>query len=386
MAVNGDNNTVRDVSLHVTGSYSSGYGNPFGAGRKHTVAPRRHSALLVTGRNNRVVGCRIISRAFGHGIFIRGAVDTLVKHCYVEGKMCNTDEILRGKAGRQDYQTFLGRPLRPHDMVCLGEDGIGAYYRGRRPECPGRRRTRGITVENCTFEHMRRGVALGNMQPPVKVTGCKVIECELGYNVAAKAVVEKSSADARYGPVLVMPPYRRGARISLRVLDSTEPDDVHPLARLNGGRLEVSLRSVSPGTVPEELFIEVGSGPDGAANNIRLTNRTDARVILTEKTKECTVVTQGPVEDRGEGNMVFPAARARAPIQVETGLDVLLQDTETHEERDAGGGQTGYPVLDPGPSRADERCAGGRPSREQGVMGCRVDLRSRPDSIRYDDR
>ena len=199
-----------------------------------------------------------------------------------------------------DYKTVWGHPIPPHDMISLSEDGIRAYTRG-----PDGRRTKGITVENCTVKHMRGVVALALGSPPVKVTDCRVIECQHAFGLGSKAVVKRCSADARYGKALTLPySHKSGASVELTILESTDFDKPHPLAQLNGRNHRVTLESAEGAQIPRELPVEIGKGRDAGASGIEIINRTRARVLLAPGASNCRVTSRGPVDDEGEGNTV----------------------------------------------------------------------------------
>ena len=95
VSVNGDGNTLRDVTLHVRGSSPYGYGDLFGKSGGH-----KHSGLLVVGNDARVVGCKLYMRSFGHGYYIqKEAENARFEDCYVEGVMRSTDEMLAETTG-----------------------------------------------------------------------------------------------------------------------------------------------------------------------------------------------------------------------------------------------------------------------------------------------
>lgn len=110
LRVMGDDNTIKNADLFVHGSYPYGYGHLLGKGGNALVRTKKHSVLLVEGTNTKLLGCKVVSHAFGHGIFMQGAVNTLLQDCYVEGKMRSTNEMLAETSGpafsvgfRSDY-------------------------------------------------------------------------------------------------------------------------------------------------------------------------------------------------------------------------------------------------------------------------------------------
>ena len=93
VTVFGDDNLIQGLELIVRGSEPYGYGSIYGIGRFNTFGLDKRCGLLITGREgggqrNTLDGVTMYQNAFGHGIFIQDEADeTLVKNCYVEGRM-----------------------------------------------------------------------------------------------------------------------------------------------------------------------------------------------------------------------------------------------------------------------------------------------------------
>ncbi|MFI3283286.1 MAG: hypothetical protein SNG10_07240 [Rikenellaceae bacterium] len=96
----GDDNTLDGVQLLVRGSSPYGYGHLLGKGGSSVLVDlHKHSSLLVSGRDTKLLRCRVITRAYGHGIVMQGAVNTYIEGCYVEGRMRTTDDMLAERSG-----------------------------------------------------------------------------------------------------------------------------------------------------------------------------------------------------------------------------------------------------------------------------------------------
>ena len=95
MTVYGEDNLVDGIEIIVRGSEPYGYGSIYGIGRDHTFSLDKRCGLLVTGGDgNTLDGVTMYQNAFGHGIFVQdGADDTLIKNCYVEGRMRLSAEL-----------------------------------------------------------------------------------------------------------------------------------------------------------------------------------------------------------------------------------------------------------------------------------------------------
>jgi hypothetical protein len=130
----GDGNRIENVTLRARGSAPYGYGNLLGKGGNALVPLYKQSCLLITGRDNRIIGAKVIARVFGHGIVMQGAVNTLIQGCYVEGELRLTDDMLQetsGPAHKVGFQSdYPPGKIMPGQMVALSEDGIRAYPRG----------------------------------------------------------------------------------------------------------------------------------------------------------------------------------------------------------------------------------------------------------------
>lgn len=316
VSIGGDRVVVRNVSLRLAGSSPYGYGSFFGIGAGSAIAPRKLNGIRIGGRDDQVIGCRVIMRCFGHGIFLRGAQNALVRNCYVEGALRKTDDILAETAGpafEQRFRQYTGQPIPAHEMTSLSEDGIRAY-----PDDPEtKRRTQNIRVENCLVVRMRRAICLAFAAGENAITGCEVREAErAGYHLGSNTTVRDCGGDALYAGVLdISAATSQGATAEVTVFDSRAHYGNDLLAKINGTGHRVTLRLAASDAVPADMFVDVASDrgfgegrmADVRAARVEVINRTAATVRLHPTATDCVVTSEGPVTDRGGRNRVVPA-------------------------------------------------------------------------------
>ena len=319
----GDTNTISNVNLFVSGSSPYGYGNLLGKGGGASVPLRKNSAFLITGRDNNILSCRVVSRAFGHGIVMQGAVNTLIKDCYVEGEMRATDEMLRETSGAAFDLEFKSMyppgHIVPGRKISLNEDGVRTYARGNQV---GGRRTRGVTVINTTVKNMRSGFALAG-EEDVIISGCTSIgHCEKGFAAGSGTIIKNSRGDAANGPLLAI--WEKGSRksfIELEIIDTIGEFQPARLAEINGRGHQITISNYQgkprlealPIVFGESFWQDVNSwrnpeiAPSTGAEEVRLENYTGMPVVLRGHISNCIIITNGPVEDEGTNNTIEAA-------------------------------------------------------------------------------
>ncbi|CDF79572.1 GDSL-like lipase/acylhydrolase family protein [Formosa agariphila KMM 3901] len=307
LRVMGDDNIIKAADLFVHGSYPYGYGHLLGKGGNALVKTQKHSVLLVEGTNTQLLGCKVVSHAFGHGIFMQGAVNTLLQDCYVEGKMRSTNEMLAETSGpafsvgfKSDYPPGV---ILPNEIKSLSEDGIRTYPSGGLSG----RRTQGVTVINCTVKNMRSGFDLSANLPPTKIVGSTAIGCqEKGFSVGDHGVIENSKGDALYGPLITFVGNDiKNCTIDLELTDAVSDYKVSRLAEINGSGHHITIRNYqnkkrsveTPIVFGESFWDDVHryrnpdkpSGTYAGAKNIQLFNYTGMPVKLNDLSVNCTV-------------------------------------------------------------------------------------------------
>ncbi|EOR92740.1 esterase [Arcticibacter svalbardensis MN12-7] len=307
LTIMGDDNTIKNADLVIQGSSPYGYGHLLGKGGGALVPLHKHSILLVEGTNTKLIGCKVVTHAYGHAIFMQGAVNTLIQDCYVEGKMRSTNEMLAETSGlafnvgfKSDYPP--GKILA-NEMKSLSEDGIRSYPTGGLSG----RRTQGITVINCTVKNMRSGFDLSANLSPTKITNSTAIGCqEKAFSIGTNGVIENSKGDALYGPLITFVGNDvKNCKVELELIDSTSEYAVARLAEINGSGHNITIRNyqnkkrsvASPIVFGESFWDDVHryrnpTDPQGTyagAANIKLFNYTGMPVRLNDLAINCTV-------------------------------------------------------------------------------------------------
>lgn len=309
LRVMGDDNVIKNADLFVRGSTPYGYGHLLGKGKRALATLHKHSVLLVEGANTKLLGCKVVTHAFGHGIFMQGAVNTLLKDCYLEGKMRPTNEMLAETSGpafnagfKSDYPP--GNIL-PNEIKALSEDGIRTYPYGGL----NNRRTKGVTVINCTVKNMRSGFDLSANLPPTKIVGSTAIGCqEKGFSVGSEGVIKNSKGDAMYGPLITFIDKNiKNCKVNLQLVNTVSQYKVSRLAEINGSGHYITIsnyenkkRSVeSPIVFGESFWGDVHRfrnpnkphGDYGGARNITLFNYTGMPVKMNDLVLNCRITT-----------------------------------------------------------------------------------------------
>jgi hypothetical protein len=323
LTVMGDNNTIRNADLFIRGSYPYGYGHLLGKGGGSIVPGRKHSSLLVAGKNTKLIGCKVVTRAFGHGIVMQGAVDTLIMDCYVEGETRTTDDMLAETSGPAFETGFKSMyppgKIVPGQIKCLAEDGIRTYSYG---SLVGRNTER-VTVVNCTVKNMRAGVAIGSERGPSRIIGTTVVGAqERAYTLGSGGTILDCKGDAVYGPLLAFSDARvRDCIIDLKLIGTTSKYEVKRLLEINGSGHHITLRNyngkrrsiATPIVFGESDYADiylfrdpdVDPGKFCGAKNCTLINETGMPIIFSEWSENNAVTTDGKIlKDKGEGNRI----------------------------------------------------------------------------------
>ncbi|CDF79576.1 conserved hypothetical protein [Formosa agariphila KMM 3901] len=321
MHVMGDGNTISNVQLHIKGSYPYGYGHLLGKGANPIVKPQKHSSLLVSGKDTKLLGCKVITRGFGHGIVMQGAYNTYIKDCYVEGEMRTTNAMLSETSGpafdsefKSDYPP--GK-IMPNEIKSLSEDGVRSYPYGYLVG----RKTEHITVINTTVKNMRSGFDLSAHIGETFIDGCTAIgNQEKGYSVSKNAVIKDSKGDAMYGPLLSFHGNTtENCEVELQLMHPVGEYPVQRLAELNGTGHKITLSNfedksratLTPIVFGESFWSDVHRYryPDkdakafSGAYNITLINKTGMPIVFEKLSQHNAVISNGEMlKDLGVDN------------------------------------------------------------------------------------
>jgi len=318
--VEGSSNTLDGLHLTVRGSEPYGYGDLFGKGTGYVIKHHKHSALLVRGTDTVIRDSTIIHRAYGHAIYMQGAVNTLIEGCYIEGETRTTDEVLAEEgtdAAAENFMTVWGYAVPPGYTFSLQEDGIRAYNSGNGfPE--GTRQTEGIRVLDSTVINMRSGVAVSVANGERYVEGSTMLGCEKGYSMGSGSHIVASSGDAIHGPLYVDRTENSNNNVELTVLDNSARYGNHTALAYIGGRgHDLSFKSAD-GSVTSDLEIMFGglrpemrflgeldpNTSDHDATDMNIDNQTGYPIVLSPKASNILGASLGEVFDEGSDNAI----------------------------------------------------------------------------------
>ena len=133
VVMDGASNRIEGLKLTTIGSFPYGYGELFGKGGGPVIKHHKKSSVLVRGDSNVLYGCDIVQHAFGHGIYMQGAIDPTISKCNVVGEMRSTDDMLKEKntaATKVSFMSTWGYKVPPGHVISLAEAGVRAYEAG----------------------------------------------------------------------------------------------------------------------------------------------------------------------------------------------------------------------------------------------------------------
>ena len=326
ITMDGRDNRIEGFHLSTRGSYPYGYGDAFGKGGANTViGHKKHSAILIRGLRNHLKNTTVISRTYGHCVFMQAASYPTIEGCYIEGEVRTTDDMLAeagtgSPADNVNFMTTWGYTLPAGYMMSLQEAGIRAYNAGTTyiDGVEIKRGTDNPTVLNCTIKNTRTGVTLAHATGTKHVEGVSVIGCEQGYSIGS-GTVSNCSGDAQYGPLLTFA-YSSDKNTNIDV--TFLPTDNYyngsaTVAYIGGHSHNITLRGGDPDAT--NLSIQVGGEKNNirllgvtssqnplSASNLELNNLTEFPVVLDAMSTNVTGESCGTVTDNGSGNLLLP--------------------------------------------------------------------------------
>ncbi len=237
--IDGRENIVDNLTLSSIGSMPYGYGDIFGKGGGALIKLKKHCGVLVRGDDNTFQNSTVYHNAYGHCVFMQGAVRPNIINNHISSKMITTEAILaeRGdpnsKANQIDFMTTWGyqmtENLRYTKAVC--EAGIRAYSSGNTMIDGVRYRRKGVDgpyVAGNFVKDTRVGVTLTHSRNDTRrtlVEDCVTLGTERGYAVNDYAIVRNCASDAKYGPAFgVDYPSGKGNIIDITIVDEQSDD------------------------------------------------------------------------------------------------------------------------------------------------------------------
>ena len=295
--IGGSGVVLRDIELTTSGSSPWGYGSLYGIAGGDV---RKMNGIRIgwPAVGTKLINCRVHMRAMGHGIFVQGAVDTVIADCHVDGRLRPTNEILAEKSGYAFARGFKAKDrgysegvalgadgeILPDEMLALSEDGIRLY-----PSGSGSHPTGATTIRDCTVRQMRRGICTGLGSAADRVINCEVRDCvAAAFNIGGGDVLERCRADAKYAEALSCPyPKSHDAKVDLELLDSRGGLANNLVATINGQNHDVRLHTSDPAFIPPGMVIELATHRGYAhyqrgevrADAITLRNATPAKIV-----------------------------------------------------------------------------------------------------------
>ena len=306
LEIGGKNNVIKNIELYVQGSFPYGYGDYLGKGKNSIVKHKKHSGILITGTNTKLLACKVFMKSLGHAFFIQGGDNTYFKDCYAEGEIRATDEMLAETSGpafdnnfASIYKNYDGEKKIPSNyMKSLNECGFRTYSTGR------------VTAINCIAKNMRVGFALAK----VSLKNCEAINCERGYYLN-KAVAEDCRGDAKYGPLI----YLIGdepSKIDLTLMPGETNMNVHAVATICGKGHEISIKNLDNQERKKAIPIMLGYGmpssgeisakiPEKSAENIKIKNLANLPLVIGEMSNNCIVTNNGDIISNMGTNIII---------------------------------------------------------------------------------
>mgnify|MGYP006272788675 CR=1 FL=1 len=310
-----DNNTFLNCTFVITGSIPFGYSDFYGKGGPNFGRLNKHSFMSILHANNtKLIGCQVYLKSFGHCVHFHTADGVLIQDCFFTGALRPTNDIFQetvGRAVEYDFNImYRGKRPIPHDQVIpLTEDGVRSYEN-----------VKNVTVTDTTVERMRGcfqmwsgiegDITLKNVT--VRETGKYAFDISAGDR--GQVIMENCSSDLAYDPIfnLTRGDLPKNATYEITILnpeEGTEPTSRTSLGAISGDQCTFIIRDGTTRPLPEGVnVLTVGQELRGWKTLINSTvyNYTSARVILTDRVRNCTIYSAGPVEDRGQGNTIHP--------------------------------------------------------------------------------
>ena len=316
--IDGTGNLLEGFHLTVRGSEPYAYGDMFGKGSGYVIKHRKHAAILLTGTDTHVKDVTIMHHAYGHGIFMQGAIGVLIEGVYLEGETRTTDEVLAEvgtSAADRDFMTVWGWRVKPGYRFSLQEDGIRAYRNSANS-----RITSDVTIRDSVVKFMRSGVTIGLGDGPQHVENVTVLGNESGFWTTGNTDISNCRGDASLGPLYSEDVSRSGSTIDLTLLDSVIPKlGDTPAIYLAGNNHNLTLKD---GTTSYDTSLEllVGGVRNGhrfvdeqiAATKITFDNQTNYPLILGNNSSASNITSCGTVSDNGTGNTVVNSTSCTA--------------------------------------------------------------------------
>lgn len=272
IVMDGQRNRIEGFHLTVRGSYPYGYGDTFGKEGGSVINHKKRSAILIRGDYNHLLETTVITHAYGHGIFMQGAVYPTIEGCYVEGQLRTTDDMLAEEgtgspADNVDFMTDWGYRLPPGYTMSLSEDGIRGYSSGITiidGEVFSRGATSNATVVDCTVKGMRGvGFPFGSGH---SISNSTVIDNEGGINMGQGGTIDNCVSN-----FFAIPSNRSGVTVDITLVPYARDhmNSNRDAALITGSNHDITIRA-SKELV--DLDFPIRFGADNLQGGIRTLN------------------------------------------------------------------------------------------------------------------
>lgn len=318
IVIDGQRNKIEGFHLTVEGSFPYGYGDAFGKGGGAVISHKKRSAILVRGDYNHLLNTNVITRAYGHGIFMQGATFPTIEGCYVEGALRTTDDMLteEGTGSPADNVGFItewGYKLPSGYTLSLSEDGIRVYNSGVtiiNGETFSRGTTNNVTVIDCTVKGMR-GIALA-FGSGHTLTNTSALDNEGGLNIGQGGTLINCVSN-NFG----IPSNRSGvtADIMLVAYERDNESSNRNAALITGNNHDITIRASQELTnLGFPIYFGGDDLPGGirninglstlAANNSIINNDSGLLLDVGTTSQNNSGSSCGPLYDRGTNNII----------------------------------------------------------------------------------
>ncbi|WP_406683248.1 T9SS type A sorting domain-containing protein [Seonamhaeicola sp. MEBiC1930] len=273
IVMDGRDNRIEGFHLTIRGSYPYGYGDAFGKGGTNTIPHKKHSGILIRGLRNHLKNTTLISRSYGHCVFMQAASYPTVEGCYIEGETRTTDDMLAETSGPAydiDFMTVWGYKLPAGYMMSLQEEGIRAYNAGTTyiDGVEIQRGTDNPTVINCTVKYARGGVTLAHASGTVRAENCTTIGCEQGYGLGSGTAIN-CKTDVSHGHAFKSTYDNDSWNLDVEIIPAEDPyyNGQKAIAFIGMDHSNLTLTGGDP-NMPSDYKIQVG----GTLNGVRFQN------------------------------------------------------------------------------------------------------------------
>lgn len=335
--IQGDNNLLKGLTINAQGSRPYGYGDyltvrDWDVPDGEQIKALKRGAVSAGGDNNFYVDCEIYNRTLGHPLAHGSQPTHTFIGCHIEGEVRLTDSILK-EVSKPDFELPFDSPegfkisnqVEPDRIIPLCEDAFRSYpSHTLKGDIRGELKVLGCTVK-CGRDAFKRGdyetvfvsqtKCAGIIHGPFLIMGrekTKIADCTVDLLCGCLLRIwGGSGADIDITVVPpdpnILPTYKEERkRQAIRNYISRKLKDRS--GYVGGRNHDIVLRADEELDV-DELKERSPIIVEGQDHHLR--NETGIPIKLAEESRDCEVVTNGPVTDQGQNNVKqdLPASR-----------------------------------------------------------------------------